>query len=67
MSQPHVERQGNDDYKRLHAFLEKDEHDRFYDLKRGAMDRMGRSDMTNDEFVSLLLDVYEMHLGDDQT
>lgn len=41
---------------------EKDSLDRFHAAKRRAQSRMDRSDLSNDEFMTLLLDVYQLHL-----
>jgi len=40
-----------------------DPSDRFRAAKRRAQSRMGRSDLSNAEFMSLLLDVYQLHLN----
>jgi len=45
---------------------ERDSRERFHAAKRRAQARMGRSDLSNDEFLGLLLDVYQLHLHEGQ-
>lgn len=42
--------------------LQQSTKDRFDEMKHEARKRMGRKQLTHDEFVGLLLDVYEFHL-----
>lgn len=44
------------------SVAEEDTRTRFNSAKRRAQSRMGRSDLSNDEFMALLLDVYQLHL-----
>lgn len=44
------------------TFAEQDSRDRFHSAKRRAQSRMDRSDLSTDEFMALLLDVYQLHL-----
>jgi len=46
------------------TFAERDTRGRFHEAKRRAQGRMDRSDLSNDEFMGLLLDVYQLHLRD---
>jgi len=44
------------------SFGSRDARERFNTAKRQAQSRMGRSDLSNAEFMNLLLDVYQLHL-----
>lgn len=46
----------------LHATLADSQHERFHELKNQSMRRMDYRELTNGEFVTLLMDVWEHHL-----
>jgi len=48
----------------LTMVLRQSDRQRFYDAKHEAMERVGMGELSNWQFLSLLLDVYDLHLED---
>lgn len=53
---------GGPDY---NLVVDTDVHGLYREMKRDAQGRLDRTELTNGEFLALLLDVYHLHLQDD--